>query len=413
MSIVMIGGGIDISVGALTGLVTMCCAVLLESGMGSVGGAILLALGIGIAFGLLQGYLISYLEIQPFIITLAGMFLANGLLTTIHKDPINVTLPDFVTLRDFEIVIPWLGTNNRLGNFIPLEIKLGAVVVVVLVVLLVVLMKWSRFGRNLYAVGGNSQSALMLGINVRRTKFYLVPAVRIAVGYRGLRVHHDNGSRQCRKRGGIRNESDSRVHNRRHDAHRRRGEPVWLAGRRTDPSDNQRADPRGGCQLQLSGDRKRALAVHLHRAAKRRRVVACQGEIQTRSAVLAVAGHERGPRTRGRPAPHPSYCDTALLESGVRSSAVRAAISARFTCDPAAKRFHWDEQAIRHTSHLAGPDYDGSSMSTPARSSPCGCRSASPRVITPLIAAVPALRDSRDHTKSAPNVRGGPNRLGG
>jgi ribose/xylose/arabinose/galactoside ABC-type transport system permease subunit len=172
LSVVMIGGGIDISVGAVCGLVTMACAVLLESGMGSVGGAILLALGIGIAFGLVQGYLFAYLEIQPFIITLAGLFLANGLLTTIHKDPINVTMPDFVSLRDFKIVIPWLGTENRLGNFIPCEIKPGAVVVVVLVVLLVLLMKWSRFGRNVYAIGGNSQSALMLGINVKRTKFY-------------------------------------------------------------------------------------------------------------------------------------------------------------------------------------------------------------------------------------------------
>jgi simple sugar transport system permease protein len=172
MSIVMIGGGIDISVGAVCGLVTMACAVLLESGMGSVWGAILLALGIGIAFGLLQGYLIAYLEIQPFIITLAGLFLASGLLTTIHKDPINVTMPDFVSLRDFKIVIPWLGTENRLGNFIPCEIKPGAVVVVVLVVLLAALMKWSRFGRNVYAIGGNSQSAMMLGINVKRTIFY-------------------------------------------------------------------------------------------------------------------------------------------------------------------------------------------------------------------------------------------------
>jgi galactofuranose transport system permease protein len=171
MSIVMVGGGIDISVGAVTGFVTMCCAVLLESGSGSIGGAVLLALGIGVAFGLLQGYLISYLEIQPFIITLAGMFLANGLLTTIHKDPLNVTLPSFVALRDFELVAPWLGTSNRLGNFIPLAVKPGALVAVALVVILVVVMKWSRFGRNLYAVGGNSQSALMLGINVRRTKF--------------------------------------------------------------------------------------------------------------------------------------------------------------------------------------------------------------------------------------------------
>jgi galactofuranose transport system permease protein len=172
LSIVMIGGGIDISVGAVTGLVTMCCAVFLETGTKSVGSSLLLALGIGIAFGLLQGFLISYLDIQPFIITLAGMFLANGLLTTIHKDPLNVTMPEFLPLRDYQIVIPWLGTTNRLGNFIPLEIKPGAVVALALIVVLVVLMHWSRFGRNLYAVGGNSQSALMLGINVKRTKFH-------------------------------------------------------------------------------------------------------------------------------------------------------------------------------------------------------------------------------------------------
>jgi len=172
LSIVMIGGGIDISVGAVTGLVTMCCAVFLESGRGSVGGSMLLALAIGLAFGLLQGFLIAYLEIQPFIITLAGMYLANGLLTTIHKDPLNVRMPDFVHLRDFEIVIPWLGNSNRLGNFIPLAIKPGAVVALVLIILLAILMHWSRFGRNLYAVGGNNQSAVMLGINVKRTKFY-------------------------------------------------------------------------------------------------------------------------------------------------------------------------------------------------------------------------------------------------
>lgn len=171
LSIVMIGGGIDISVGAVTGLVTMCCAVFLESGSGSVGGSMLLALGIGLAFGLLQGFLIAYLEIQPFIITLAGMYLANGLLTTIHKDPLNVAMPAFVRLRDFEIVIPWLGTTNQLGNFIPLAVKAGTLVVVALIILLAILMHWSRFGRNLYAVGGNSQSALMLGINVKRTKF--------------------------------------------------------------------------------------------------------------------------------------------------------------------------------------------------------------------------------------------------
>ncbi|MCL2670668.1 MAG: ABC transporter permease [Clostridiales bacterium] len=172
MSVVMIGGGIDISVGGVTGLVTMCCAVFLNGRAGSVAGSIFLALGIGLAFGALQGFLVSYLHIQPFIITLAGMFLANGLLTVIHKDPINAALPAFLKLREADIKIQWLGTVNRLGNFIPLRISYCMIIALVVVTVIAVLMKWSRFGRNLYATGGNSQSALMLGINVKRTKFF-------------------------------------------------------------------------------------------------------------------------------------------------------------------------------------------------------------------------------------------------
>jgi ribose/xylose/arabinose/galactoside ABC-type transport system permease subunit len=171
LCVVMIGGGIDISVGAVCGLVTMACAMLLELGSGNIWGALFLALGIGLAFGLMHGFLIAYLEIQPFIVTLGGMFLAQGLLTTLHREPLNVTLPAFVALRNFTIEIPWLGTVNRLGIFIPCEIKPGVIVVVVLVALYAALMKWSRFGRNVYAVGGDRQSARMLGINVKRTTF--------------------------------------------------------------------------------------------------------------------------------------------------------------------------------------------------------------------------------------------------
>lgn len=186
LCVVMIVGGIDISVGSVCGLVTMACAMLLESEMGSIWGALLLALGIGIAFGLLQGYLIAYLEIQPFIITLSGLFLAQGLLTTLHKDPINVTMPAFVALRDFKIMIPRLGTQNRLGVFIPCHIKPGAIVVVVLIVLFAALMKWSRFGRNVYAVGGNIQSARILGINVKRTIFFSYVICGLMAGIAGF-----------------------------------------------------------------------------------------------------------------------------------------------------------------------------------------------------------------------------------
>lgn len=186
LCIVMIGGGIDISIGSVCGLITMACAVFLESKVGSIGGAVLVSLGIGLAFGLLQGYLIAYLEIQPFIITLSGLFLAQGLLTTLHKDPINVTMPAFVSLRNFNMVIPWLGTKNRLGIFIPCEIKPGVIVVVVLLVILAAVMKWSRFGRNVYAVGGNSNSAMMLGINVKRTVFLTYVICGLTAGIAGF-----------------------------------------------------------------------------------------------------------------------------------------------------------------------------------------------------------------------------------
>ncbi|WP_319416199.1 ABC transporter permease [Marispirochaeta aestuarii] len=186
LCVVMIVGGIDISIGSVCGLVTMACAVFLESDAGSIPGALLIALAIGIAFGLLQGFLIAYLEIQPFIITLSGLFLAKGLLTSLHKDPINVSMPAFVALRDAKIMIPWLGTQNRLGVFIPCEIKPGVIIVIVLVALIAAFMKWSRVGRNVYAVGGNEQSAMMLGINVKGTKFFAYIICGLTAGIAGF-----------------------------------------------------------------------------------------------------------------------------------------------------------------------------------------------------------------------------------
>ncbi|MBR6909923.1 MAG: sugar ABC transporter permease YjfF, partial [Lachnospiraceae bacterium] len=86
LTIVMIGGGIDISVGAVTSLVVMSCVLYLNRG-GNLFVSILLALGIGLAFGLVQGFLISFLDIQPFIVTLAGMFFARGMTTILSVNP--------------------------------------------------------------------------------------------------------------------------------------------------------------------------------------------------------------------------------------------------------------------------------------------------------------------------------------
>ena len=96
LSIVMICGGIDISVGGVVALVSMSCAVFLDFHNGSVLGAIAIALGIGLAFGLVQGFLVAYLDIQPFIVTLAGMFFARGMTTIVHTAPFNVENEEFV-----------------------------------------------------------------------------------------------------------------------------------------------------------------------------------------------------------------------------------------------------------------------------------------------------------------------------
>ncbi len=184
LTVVMIAGGIDISVGGITALVTMACVVYLDDKGGSVVGSMALALGIGTAFGLVQGFLVSYLEIQPFIISLAGMFFARGMTTIVSVAPRTAENTAFLALKEFRIVIPGIGSYGKTGNFIPARIELGVVIAIAVVLLIFAMLKWSRFGRNLYAIGGNSQSALMLGINVKRTRFfsYLLCGVLSGIG---------------------------------------------------------------------------------------------------------------------------------------------------------------------------------------------------------------------------------------
>ncbi len=170
LTIVMIGGGIDISVGAVTSLTVMSCVLYLNRG-GNIYVSILLALGIGLAFGLVQGFLISYLEIQPFIVTLAGMFFARGMTTILSVNPQKAAHKTFNALRAKKIEISWLGYKARNGNLVPARIELGVLVALVCVIFVFLMLRYIRMGRNTYAMGGNQQSALMLGINVKSTRF--------------------------------------------------------------------------------------------------------------------------------------------------------------------------------------------------------------------------------------------------
>ncbi len=172
LTIVMIAEGIDISVGGITALVTMICVVYLDDHGFSVIGSLGLALSIGLAFGLVQGFLIAYLDIQPFIVTLAGMFFAKGMTTVVSSVPRTATNEAFVALKKMRIVVPGIGSYGKAGNFISAKIEPGVIVALAVVLIVFIILRWTRFGRNLYAVGGNNQSARMLGINVKQTRFF-------------------------------------------------------------------------------------------------------------------------------------------------------------------------------------------------------------------------------------------------
>ena len=184
LSLVMITGGIDISVGTVTALVCMCCAVHLDMKGGSIGGAVMYALMIGVGFGLVQGFLVAYLDIQPFIVTLAGMFFAKGATTIVNSTQFNVEHEGFVKLIETRIHVFGIGSVNKVGKFIPAYIEPGVIVALLVVVILFLVLRWTKLGRNFYAVGGNQQSANMLGINVPRTKFlaHFICSILAAIG---------------------------------------------------------------------------------------------------------------------------------------------------------------------------------------------------------------------------------------
>ena len=196
MSLVMITGGIDISVGGVTALVSMCCAVYLDFHNGNPFVALLIALAIGLAFGLVQGFLIAYLDIQPFIVTLAGMFFARGMTTIVNTNPFNVANEEFVALKETRIIIPGLGSINKLGKYVNAYVEIGVVVAILVVIILFCVLKWTKIGRGFYAVGGNNQSALMLGINVKKTKFlsYLTCGLLAGIGGFVYFMHVGSGS---------------------------------------------------------------------------------------------------------------------------------------------------------------------------------------------------------------------------
>ena len=171
LTVVLITGSIDISVGGVTGLVAMVIAVMLtEHGINAVW-TIPAALGIGLAFGIAQGFLIAYMQIQPFIVTLVGMFFARGMISVIRPVSVPITDPAFLSWSSAKLYIPFLYNVRRNGTHDVAYLVPAGIIVLFVLIILIILLKYTRFGRSLYAVGGNAQSALLMGIDPKRTRF--------------------------------------------------------------------------------------------------------------------------------------------------------------------------------------------------------------------------------------------------
>ncbi|KEZ88992.1 MULTISPECIES: ABC transporter permease subunit [Clostridia] len=185
MTMVMITGGIDISVGSVVALTCMMLAWMMEvKGIGAVP-ALLTVLVIGIFFGLVQGFFIAYLKIQPFIVTLAGMFFARGMTAIISQEMISVKNELFLKWAKSKINLTFLGgTVNKKGVVNYPFLYPSVIIALVVLVLVFVALKYTKFGRTIYAVGGNEQSALMMGLNVKRTKLlvYVINGFLCALG---------------------------------------------------------------------------------------------------------------------------------------------------------------------------------------------------------------------------------------
>ena len=153
-------GGIDLSVGGVIALVSTASAALLRGGMSPY---IVLPLMIllGIVFGAMMGWIIQYLKVQPFIATLMGLYLARGLAYIISLTSVTITNPVYKQVALTPIYIPF---------FTNVYIYPTALVGPIMLLVTIYLSFFTRFGRTIYAMGSNEQSAILMGLPVARTK---------------------------------------------------------------------------------------------------------------------------------------------------------------------------------------------------------------------------------------------------
>jgi ribose/xylose/arabinose/galactoside ABC-type transport system permease subunit len=169
---VILSGGIDLSIGSMIGFVGVAMANLDVIGWHPLASAALM-LGFGLIFGALQGLIIDFCEIQPFIVTLAGLFLLRGACFMINLDSVPIRHPFVASFAAASIPLPG-------GGFL----ASSALVMLAALAVAIVIAHFTRFGANVYAIGGDRISAALMGVPMRRTTVavYALGGVYSALG---------------------------------------------------------------------------------------------------------------------------------------------------------------------------------------------------------------------------------------
>ena len=173
MTFVILTAGIDLSVGSVMAFTGILLASLLGRGMPAAV-AVPVILCAGAVIGLLIGILVQYFDVQPFIASLAGLFLARGLAFVVSLKSIRVDDPSVLWLQSTRFQVgDWYITPT--GIIALLAVGIGAFV-----------LQYTRFGRTVYAIGGNEPSARLMGLKVARTKVFVYLISGSLAGLAGL-----------------------------------------------------------------------------------------------------------------------------------------------------------------------------------------------------------------------------------
>ena len=175
MTFVILSGGIDLSIGSVIAFTGVFLAVVLEGTSIHPLLAFALALAIATAFGAVMGAIIHHLEMPPFIVTLAGMFLARGMAFVLTIDSVPIKHPFYATMKSFYYKLPGGGRITLIGGLMLVVFALG-----------IVIAQRTRFGANVYALGGGAGTAQRMGVPVARTTIAIYALSGLLAGLSGI-----------------------------------------------------------------------------------------------------------------------------------------------------------------------------------------------------------------------------------